>query len=512
MKFLKRLSETIFAILPIMAIIIFVQLFLFDFGLEKIRDFLIGVVLVVFGETLLLTGIDSTIMPMGNFMVGSVNKPSKFVSFILFAVIFGIFATIAEPDVSILVSQVKTIGVSVNGTLLLLSIGLGVGVCIAISIFCILKKINVKYLYLTFFTLIFLVATQVKSDNIAIAFDAGGATTGIVAAPFMLAIASGVGSKIDSRGKNSNSFGVLGLSSIGPVLIVLLLFAFSKGNAAAESASGENVSIFLTILKYTTFAILPLAAIFFVYDLLYIKLPMNQKLNFMLGLFVTFLGLYLFLLGIEFGFTNIGSEFGVFLRTQSISSIILFCVIIGFIITFSEPAVVVLSKQVERETRGNISNIVVLIFIAISMTFAVTITALKIIYNINFFYIILIGYFIALILMFFVPSMFTNLAFDSGGVASGPMASAFLLPIMISFAAASGDLNGFGVLGIIGMMPIIVIQILGLIYKFGLIKVGKEKYKSHLNYNYTANLYSNIEFLEMHHNQLMMEKENERKK
>ena len=192
-----------------------------------------------------------------------------------------------------------------------------------------------------------------------------------------------------------------------------------------------------------------------------------------------------------------GTQIGNFISTLSVPLIILFCIALGFIITFSEPSVIILSKQVQRTTKGNISYLLVMISVAISMAFAIMISALKIIYSINFFYIILVGYLIALILMFCVPDIFTNLAFDSGGVASGPMTSAFLLPIMIALATNfSSAVDGFGLVGIVAMCPIVVLQVLGLVYKVN-IRIRENQEKKHTNVTqYSIDMYSNIEKLE----------------
>ena len=200
MKFLRKLCDTFLALLPILVIVLFVHIFFYKFDVKLLISFVIAIVLVSLGETLFLTGIDSTIMPMGELMVNSVNKASKFVVFVIFAVIFGMCATIAEPDVTIFSDQVKGAGVDVSKTLLVFCIGAGVGLLIALAIVRIIKNINVKYIYLILFAIIFLLCTQIKSEYIAIAFDAGGATTGIITAPFLLAISTGITSKISYKG------------------------------------------------------------------------------------------------------------------------------------------------------------------------------------------------------------------------------------------------------------------------------------------------------------------------
>jgi len=510
MRFLKKVMETFLALLPIVVIVLFVHFFFYRFDTVVLVKFLIAIVVASIGEAFLLSGIDSTIMPMGELMVQSINKASKLVIFLFFAIAFGTFATIAEPDVSVFCGQAVSSGVSISKTVFVFMIGAGVGIAIAIGILRIIKNIDVKFIYLIIFSLIFLLCTQVPSEYIALAFDAGGATTGIITAPFLLAISSGISNKI-SKNDNKEVFGMVGIASLGPIISTLLVFIFlDKGSASAGGVNVEQISIYLDVLKQATFAIVPLAIVFFVYELILIKLPVTKKLSILFGLVVTFVGLYMFLFSIEFGITEMGTYIGEFIQTLSIPMVVLFCVIIGFVITFSEPSVVVLAKQVQGATKGNISSFVVLISIAVSMALAILVSVLKIVYNINFFYIVLIGYAVALLLMFFVPSLFTGLAFDSGGVASGPMTSAFLLPIMIQFASAnSGALSGFGIIGIVSLSPIIVLQLLGFVYRVELDKQDFNDKRHAIKVSYTADMYSNIIALENEHKLLSRKKKNE---
>ena len=449
-------------------------------------------------------------MPMGELMIGSVNKASKFVIFVVFAMAFGICATIAEPDVTIFSGQVVSTGIGVSKSALTFFIGAGVGVCVALAIIRIIKNINVKYVYLIMFALIFLLCTQVKSEYIAIAFDAGGATTGIITAPFLLAISTGITSKFTDNKDSDEVFGMVGMASLGPVLAVLLVFMFA-GESAGAVMTIEELSVYLEVLRNAAFAIIPLALVFYLYDLILIKLPMRKKLELVIGLLITFIGLYLFLFGIEFGISDMGEQIGNFIRGLSTEFVILFCVVLGFVITFCEPSVIVLSKQVESVTKGNISSVVVMISIAISMVLAILISALRILYHINFLYIIVGGYLLALALMFVVPPIFTSLAFDSGGVASGPMTSAFLLPIMIGLASGTANpLDGFGLIGIVSMSPIIVLQILGLVYRVELVIKTKKEHRLALKLTYSAEMYSNIQDLENEYNEMLREKRDER--
>lgn len=513
MKILKRLREVFFALLPILAIVLFVHFFVYRFETKLIVNFIISLLIICAGEVLLLTGIDSTVMPMGELMVSSVNSTKRLILFIVFTMVFGICATIAEPDVTVFSSQLVSAGVSVPKFAIVVTIGLGVGIFIVFGILKIMKHVEIKYVYLVIFAIIFLLCTGVDSKYIAVAFDAGGATTGIVTAPFLLAVSTGVSNRFVKQKSENDVFGMVGMASLGPIISVLIIFLIAGKAGVSETLTESAVNLFVDNIKNTALAIIPLTVVFLVYDLAIIKLPLKKRMQYAFGLIVTAIGLYLFLISIDYGVSNMGTAFGDFLRTMDVSVVIIFCVLLGFVITFSEPSVLVLSKQVQTVTKGNISSFVVLISIAISMALALVVSALKIIFNINFFYIILCGYALAIVLMFFVPSIFTCLAFDSGGVASGPMTSAFILPIMLGIASASaGDLAGFGVIGIVGMCPIVVLQILGLVYKVEVYRKTRQEKKHALKLVYSTELYSNIDMLEKEYNQMLKEKNNEKEK
>lgn len=497
MQFLKRFKNIFLALLPIVVIVFLVHFFFYQIDTSILIAFCISILLICLGESLFLSGVDSTIMPMGDLMVNAVNKASMFAVFSMFTIIFGICATIAEPDVTLFSQQVVLSGINISKTLFIVFIGAGVGLFITIGIQRIIRNINIKYIYIVLFAVIFLLCTQVKQEYIAIAFDAGGATTGIVTAPFLLAISSGVVAKFSHDNDNNEVFGMLGLASLGPIIAVLLFFVIFDNGTALEPDKLENVSTLITTLRQSSMAIIPLSIVFYLYDLLFIKLSLRRKLELLIGLIVTFLGLFLFLFGIDYGIGKMGFVLGEYFSTLSLPLIIIVCLCFGFIITFSEPSVIVLSKQVQTATKRNIPAFVVMTSIAFSMAIAILISVLKIIYSINFFYIILVGYLVALILMFVVPEMFTSLAFDSGGVASGPMTSAFILPMMIAFASqTSNAVNGFGLIGIVSVCPIVVLQILGLVYKVELKQKDKADEKFSVSLSYTMDMYSNMTALE----------------
>ena len=507
--FLLKLKDVGLSMLPILLVVLLLNFGFHSFSSSLMLKFVASVFIITIGEVLFLTGVDSSVMKMGDRVGRSVNKFSKLAVILFFAFIFGLFATVAEPDLSVLSAQASLTGLlNVPKCLFIFVVGAGVGVFVAFALFRIVKNINYKLVMLAIFVFIFIVAIFVPNNLIALAFDTGGATTGIITSPFLLALASGI-AKNKSSVSHSDNFGVVGIASTGPILAILLLslIAGVRGNTV-EVANSLDLNIFLDVLINTMLAFLPLVLVYVIFDLCFLKTSKKKKIKMFLGSLITFVGLYLFLFGIDFGMIEMGEEVGLFLASKSPAFVILVSVIIGFLITFTEPAVRVLGAQVESVSQGNIRRVVVTIAIAISMMLAVSLSSIKIMYNISIWYILGIGYGIILLLMPFSSSTFVAIAFDSGGVASGPMSAAFILPLMIGFASQNGgNVEGFGLIAIVGMMPIFVLEVLGIVYKIKVNANSSRQYKKALRISYGLDMYSNIESLEEAYNRRRQLKE-----
>ena len=512
--FLLKLKDVGLSMLPILLVVLLLNFCFYSFSSSLLLEFVASVFIITIGEVLFLTGVDSSVMKMGDRVGRSVNKFSKLAVILFFAFIFGLFATVAEPDLSVLSAQASSTWLlNVPKFLFIFVVGAGVGVFVAFALFRIVKNINYKLVMLAIFVFIFIVAIFVPNNLIALAFDTGGATTGIITSPFLLALASGI-AKNKSSVSHSDNFGVVGIASTGPILAILLLslIAGVRGNTV-EVANSLDLNIFLDVLINTMLAFLPLVLVYVIFDLCFLKTSKKKKIKMLLGSLITFVGLYLFLFGIDFGMIEMGEEVGLFLASKSPAFVILVSVIIGFLITFTEPAVRVLGAQVESVSQGNIRRVVVTIAIAVSMMLAVSLSSIKIMYNISIWYILGIGYGIILLLMPFSSSTFVAIAFDSGGVASGPMSAAFILPLMIGFASQNGgNVEGFGLIAIVGMMPIFVLEVLGIVYKIKVNANSSRQYKKALRISYGLDMYSNIESLEEAYNRRRQLKEMQEEK
>ena len=506
--FLQKFKESTLSLLPILLVVLVLDLFFAHFATDLLVKFIISMIILDFGETLFLIGVDSSIMKMGDYVGETSSKFSKIIVVLFFAFLFGLFATVAEPDVSVLAGQVNANGINVAKFLFIFIVGAGVGLFLAIALFRIIKDINYKIIMLVLLILVFIVAVFVPNSFLAIAFDAGGATTGIVTSPFLLAFANGIAKNKNNK-KDSDNFGLIGIASLGPILAVLFLSILSAGAGNSSVLSDtKSMSVILDVLVNTTLAIFPLIFLFSIFDIIFIKISKNEKLSLLFGSFITYIGLFLFLFGINFGITNMGTAVGNFFATKSDLFVILSTAFIGFLITFTEPAVKVLGKQVEEITMGNIRKTVVVCSIALAMMIAVTLSILKIVYGFSILWIVGIGYGFAILLMPVSSNIFTSIAFDSGGVASGPMCAAFVLPIMLGFASSvSSASEGFGLIACIALMPILVLEILGASYQFKLKVRDANRYKKALQLSFGIDVYSNIDKLEDEYNKLQLAKE-----
>jgi len=500
--FLMKLKDVGLSILPIVLVVLVIHFGFERFATETLLKFLGAIVIIIFGEILFLTGVDGSIMKMGSLVGNSVNKFSKITIVLFFAFIFGLFATVAEPDLSVLSSQILEAGVlDISKFLFIFIVGAGVGVFVAFAMFRIIKNVNYKLVMFIIYGCILLIAVFVPNNLIAVAFDAGGATTGIITSPFLLALSAGVAENKSAK-SHSDNFGVIGIASTGPVLAVLFLSLITAGmgNTSAVVEALE-MNIFVDVLLNALIAIIPLIVIFFIFNACFLKVSKKNKISLIVGCLITFLGLYLFLFGIDFGMLEMGEQVGLFLGSRSTTFTVILSLILGFLITFTEPSVRVLGAQVEEVTQGNIRRQLVTIAIALAMMIAVTISTLKILFNISIWYVVGIGYGLILLFMPFSRSTFVSIAFDSGGVASGPMSAAFILPLMIGFASVNGGASeGFGLIAVIGFMPILVLELMGVIYNIKLKVNASKEYKKALRISYGLDMYSNIESLEEAYN------------
>ena len=483
---LRVLKETFVTSLPLAVIFIIVTVFIapFEYRFDYIR-LTVGYIGVVVGQSLFLIGLDKSVLPIGKEIGASLIKLKKAVFIIFFGVMFGFFATVAEPAMWVLARQTHMIVEAIHVTVFVIVMSAGIGAFVGFALFRIIKDISIRMVFAVCYLFIFLVIIFVPEQFIALAFDGSGATTGDISVPFVMAL--GIGVATSMRQRQEDSFGIIGLASIGPILSVFIygiVLRFVHNGMPPESiyAPGELstdvVEVLSASLLDTFIALLPLLIAFIPFQLLLIKMQKTAFARLMIGIIPLFAGLLIFLFSIDFGFAFVGSYIGeVFMHPDRAYWFRFLLLGVGFVlgiaITLTEPAVTVLGEQLEEMI--GIKSMTTRLTLAIGIGFSAMLAILKIMYEINILWFLVPLYLIALVMMKFTPRLFVGLAFDSGGVSGGALSSALLTPLTLGVAqavafAAGPDAqsiltNGFGIIAFISVTPLIAIQVLGMVYR-----------------------------------------------
>ena len=497
MNLIAKFKETVNSVLPVMIIVLILGLTAAPLGLDLITRFIVGGVLLILGLTIFLLGVDVGIQPMGE-QIGAALTIKRSLSFLLIvSFIIGFLVTVAEPDIQVFGDQIHKVFDCVDKMQLVYMIAGGVGLLIMLGLLRTILSMNLKITLLICYIAVFVLAYFTPASFKGIAFDSGGATTGPMTVPFILALGVGV-SSVRAAGKNNNNddgFGLTGVTSVGPVIAVLLygIILFKCGiltdSAVSEEIAEESkgLGIFIRIIPgifhESILSIAPLAGLLVVFQIFLLHLPPRKLIRIIIGLVYSFIGLSIFLVGVNGGFMSAGSKLGLLLGTKAAVSgglwyflLIVTGLILGAVVVCAEPAVWVLTEQVENLSGGAIKRKLMLLFLSAGAAIAIGLTMWRAMAGFSLMKIIVPGYAIALGMMIFCPSLFTAIAFDSGGVASGPITSTFVLSFTIGASqAAGGNGDSFGVIALVAMTPLIAIQVLGIIFNQKVKKVMKIK-------------------------------------
>ena len=470
----EKVAESAHCVLPIVLIVVLLCLAAAPMKPDLLLSFLIGGVMLVVGMGLFSLGAEQSMTPIGT-KIGTALTRTKNLPLILgvsFALGFAI--TVAEPDLQVLAETVPHI----SSTVLLLTVGVGVGLFMAVCMLRIVTGANLRWLLIGCYALIFLLAAFSDPDFLGIAFDSGGVTTGPMTVPFILAMGLGVSNIRSDRRAEADSFGLVALCSVGPILAVLILGFFYQGsNAVADLSSasfGSSTAIggaFLAsiplYLKEMAISMLPIVAIFFLFQLTLLRLPGRSLAKILIGILYTYVGLVLFLTGVNVGFSPLGAELGAELAVHGWLLVPL-AMVLGWFIISAEPADGVLEKQIESVSAGAIPGKVIQRSLSVAIALAMGLSMLRVLTGISILWFLVPGYGIALALSFFVPDIYTAIAFDSGGVATGPMTAPFMLQFVMGASSALGGnilRDAFGVVALVAMMPLLSIQAVGFLYE-----------------------------------------------
>ncbi len=472
----EKLREASASVLPISLIVLAICFVLVPVDTGLMLSFVLATAMLILGMGLFTLGAEMSMSKIGNYMGAKLTKSRKLWLILTVSFLLGVAITVAEPDLQVLATNVPDI----DKTVLILTVSVGVGIFLMLCMVRILFGISLRLLLIVFYVLVFVAAFLSDQGILAVAFDSGGVTTGPMTVPFIMALGVGVASIRSDENAKADSFGLVGLCSIGPIASVLLLGAIYKTQPAQTSA--ESVaSITNTValgrdylhaiphyLWEVTIALLPMVVFFLIFQFISLRLRKLPFLRVMMGILYTYLGLVLFLTGVNVGFSPVGYALGAALSEGwKLWLLIPLAMLMGWFIINAEPAVHILNRQVEDLSAGAISAKAMGMSLSIAVSAAGGLAMLRVITGISIMYFLVPGYFIALALTFFVPRTFTAIAFDSGGVASGPLTATFMLPFAMGACEALGGnimTDAFGLVALVAMMPLITVQVMGAIY------------------------------------------------
>ena len=477
--FFEKFREAAASVLPIVGIVAVMCLTFVPMDAGLMLSFIVGSIMLIVGMGLFTLGSEVSMTPIGSHMGAKLTKSRNLTLILAVALLLGIAVTVSEPDLTVLAANVPTI----DSTVLIVTVDVGVGLLLMLSMVRILFRIPLKWLLIGLYGAVFVLATVVmitKPDYLAVAFDSGGVTTGPMTVPFIMALGVGVASIRSDASAQEDSFGLVALCSVGPILAVLILSFFSSGDPASTNEAAEAIlntvqlgKTYLHELPHETanvfMALLPIVVFFLIFQFAALKLRRIPFWRIMIGLAVTLVGLVLFLTGANVGFEALGVELGAHLANMGAWRFLLIpiAMLMGWYIINAEPAVHVLNKQVEELSAGAISESAMHYALAIAVASANGLAMMRVLSGVSVMRIVVPGYLVALALTLVVPPTFTAIAFDSGGVASGPLTATFMLPFAMGACQALGGnimLDAFGLVALVAMMPLITVQIMGLIY------------------------------------------------
>ena len=446
-----------------------------SFSGKEMIGFTVGAVLLVLGIGLFNLGADIAMTPMGVHVGSGLSKQKSISWLLIISFVLGMLITIAEPDLQVLANQVSSV---MNGKLLIYVVGFGVGAFLVFAILRIIFKRRLSNLLMLFYMLLFalalIMAVNENLDLLPMAFDSGGVTTGPITVPFIMALGVGISKVLGDRRSQENSFGLVALCSIGPILAVLVLGIFARNDmdytVSYGAVEGNLFRAYLEnaghVAREVALALGLIVGFFLLCQVFFLKLKKKQLLRIGVGVVFTYIGLVIFLTGVNVGYMPIGYMLGTQLADLHPALLTGFGLLIGILVVLAEPAIHVLNSQVEDVTGGYVKKKSMMIGLCAGVGVAIALSMIRIIFDFSLVYYIIPGYFISLALSLFVPPVYTAIAFDSGGVASGPMTSGFILPfaigVCVSLQGESAVLrDGFGVVALVAMTPLITIQLLG---------------------------------------------------
>jgi len=492
----QKFKEAVFSVVPIVLLVLILNFTVAPLELSQLMRFLIGALLIILGLSVFLLGVELGIDKIGQHMGSAIAKSNKVWIVVIAGILLGFIISVAEPDLQILAGQVDMVTTGLTSKLsIILIVSLGIAALLSLGLVRIVYNFPLYKMLTVLYGIIFVLALFTPSEFMAISFDASGATTGALTVPFILGLALGVSSlKKDSKASENDSFGLVAVTSTGAIIAVMIMSIISKTDkisgsiSAAVVDSNSIIKPFIHELPVIAFeillALLPILVLFLIFQKVSFKLTKHHKSRILMGLIYAFVGLVLLLTGVNAGFMEIGAIVGFKIAALDNKALLIgIGLVLGLVTILAEPAVHVLTNQIENVTGGYVKRKTVLAALSIGVGFSVALSMVRILIpELKLWHYLLPGYIIAIALTYLAPKLFTGIAFDSGGVASGPMTATFILAFAQgaaeSIEGADVLLDGFGIISMVALTPLITLQMLGLIYKIksrkGGIKIGND--------------------------------------
>lgn len=481
----EKIMESLAAVLPITGIVLALSILLVPLTTGAVMMFFMGAVLLIVGMGMFQLGAEMAMSPLGESIGAKISKSKKIITILVIAFALGTLITIAEPDLQVLAEQIPAIPNSV----IIWTVALGVGIFLAAAVWRIVKKVDLSNILMVLYGILLVLSFFVPKEFLSVAFDSGGVTTGPITVPFIMAVGVGISSIRSDKDASSDSFGLVALSSVGPILAVVVLgFFYDTGDGAYSSSAITEVetmqdvvmAFFNELPHYyleVGLSLLPIVGVFVLFQFVGHRSPRRVIIRSLVGFAYTYKGLVFFLCGVNVGFAPVGTMLGAGLGATNYKWLLVpIGMLIGYFIVKAEPAIQILNAQVQSVTNGAVSAKTMNRCLSIGVAVSVGLAMLRVITGLNIQAIIIPGYLIALIMSKFVPKIFVGIAFDSGGVASGPMTSTFLLPLCIGACESLGNnvmMDAFGVIALVALTPLIAIQLMGVSYKLKLMRLRK---------------------------------------
>lgn len=474
-QLMEKIKESLSSVLPITAIVLALSITIVPLTPGVLVLFLFGSFLLIVGVGMFTLGVDMSMTPMGNAIGVTMSRARRRILPLAAAFLLGMLITVAEPDLTVLAGQVPAI----PNLVLILTVAAGVGLFLVAALLRVTLKVPLSYLLVGLYLGAFVLAILfTPNDFIPVSFDSGGVTTGPITVPFIMALGVGLASVRNDRNATNDSFGLVALCSIGPILSVLILgICYAPDSAGytppvlaevatTRDAAREFAAAFPHYAGEVAGAILPICGVFLLFQMFTRRFKRTQLLKIASGLVYTYVGLVMFLTGVNLGFMGAGELIGATIAGGELPFLLIpVGMVMGYFIVAAEPAVHVLVKQVEEVSMGSISQSAMRQGMSIGVAISIGIAMLRVLTGISILWFLIPGYAISLALTFFVPQLFTGVAFDAGGVASGPMTATFLLPFAMGACQAWGGnlmTDAFGLVALVAMTPLVAIQLLGL--------------------------------------------------